>query len=204
MKVSLYARVSTKDKEQNPETQLKPMREYCKQRDYEIVEPPYIDYESGRNTERKDLNRLRKDALHRKMDMVLVWKMDRLSRGGIRETFKQIDYFKQYKIPVVSLTEPYLSTDQPTSDLILAILSWAAQQESKNISVRVKAGIERYQSEHNGQWGRKPTVTYEQVANLRKQGMGYHRIAKQLGVSVSWVHKLFTKPHKKLSSEKTS
>ncbi|WP_193744915.1 recombinase family protein, partial [Dehalococcoides mccartyi] len=42
MKVALYARVSTVDKNQNPEVQLAELREYCRRQDWEISEE-YID-----------------------------------------------------------------------------------------------------------------------------------------------------------------
>ena len=42
MKVGLYARVSTKDKEQNPENQLLKLREYCKSKGWSYKE--YTDF----------------------------------------------------------------------------------------------------------------------------------------------------------------
>lgn len=45
MIVDLYARVSTKDKDQNPENQLIRLREYCRIRGWEFKE--YVDYASG-------------------------------------------------------------------------------------------------------------------------------------------------------------
>ena len=43
MKVALYARVSTSDKEQDPETQLMPMRDFCAAQGPEIYDE-YIDH----------------------------------------------------------------------------------------------------------------------------------------------------------------
>ena len=42
MKVALYGRVSTSDKEQNPETQLLPMREFVSNQGWETYKE-YID-----------------------------------------------------------------------------------------------------------------------------------------------------------------
>ena len=43
MKVALYARVSTSDREQDPETQLMPMRDFCVAQGWEIV-AEYVDH----------------------------------------------------------------------------------------------------------------------------------------------------------------
>ena len=42
MRVALYARVSTKNNGQNPETQLVALREYAKNRGFDIAEE-YVD-----------------------------------------------------------------------------------------------------------------------------------------------------------------
>ena len=46
MKVALYARVSTSDKDQDPETQLMPMRDFCAAQGWEIFDE-YVDYASA-------------------------------------------------------------------------------------------------------------------------------------------------------------
>ncbi len=42
LRVAIYARVSTADKGQNPEVQLKPLREYCTARGLEVFSE-YVD-----------------------------------------------------------------------------------------------------------------------------------------------------------------
>ena len=45
MRVAVYARVSTSDKEQNPDTQLLPLRDFCIAQGYEVHDE-YIDHAS--------------------------------------------------------------------------------------------------------------------------------------------------------------
>jgi predicted site-specific integrase-resolvase len=52
LRVALYARVSTLDKGQDPETQLIQLREYAHKRNFEIS-GEFIDYASGTSEERK-------------------------------------------------------------------------------------------------------------------------------------------------------
>ena len=188
MNAAIYARVSTKKEEQNPETQLIPCRRFCKEQGWKIIEE-YIDYMSGRNMKRPQLQKLFKDAMYHRFDYVVVWKMDRFSRGGIRETYNAIDKLKKHNINVYSVTEPFLNTDTPSAELILAVLSWAANQESKNISERVKAGIERWKKEHPGKRWRGKNWDIEKAIKLRRQGMGWRTIEKELrkdGYSITW------------------
>jgi DNA invertase Pin-like site-specific DNA recombinase len=82
MRVALYARVSTKDKEQNPETQLYGLREYVKCRGWlSVVE--YVDQASAVNLRertawRELLEHIRKGGI----DLVLVTKLDRAFRSA--------------------------------------------------------------------------------------------------------------------------
>jgi hypothetical protein len=61
MRVAIYARVSTDDKGQDPENQLRQLREWCATCDHTIVNE-YVDYESGRKADREQFNLLFQDA----------------------------------------------------------------------------------------------------------------------------------------------
>jgi len=190
MKAAIYARCSTDDKEQDPQTQIKPCLEYCKQHGYSMVKT-YTDICSGRQDEqhRPQLVALLSDAAHRKFDAVVIWKMDRLSRLGIRHVFSLLEKFKLFKVQVISVTEPYLSTDNPASELILAVLSWAAEYESKMTGQRVKAGIERVKAE-GGTWGRKKAqFDLEKAMEMHSKGVPMLTIAQSLGVGYGTIHR---------------
>ncbi len=77
MIVGLYARVSTKDKEQNPESQLIRLREYCKVRDWEFRE--YVDFASDAKKDRPGLKSIMGDLAH--LDGILVLRLDRFGRS---------------------------------------------------------------------------------------------------------------------------
>ena len=85
MRIALYARVSTDDKGQNPENQLRQLRQWCA--GHEIVHE-YIDQDSGRKgiKDRKQFAALFEDAHKRKFDCVLFWSLDRFSREGMVPT----------------------------------------------------------------------------------------------------------------------
>src|SRR3954452_24602213 len=74
-KVALYIRVSTD--EQKTDLQLMDLKDYVRKRGYTIYNT-YEDIISGAAKERQALDLLMADANHRKFDIVLVWKFDRL------------------------------------------------------------------------------------------------------------------------------
>ena len=156
MKVALYARVSLdkndhKNKRfQDPENQLSALREYASAMNYVVIEE-YIDRMSGANPARPEFRRMLKDARMRRFQGIIIWKLDRFSREGIMNTMAYIKQLKERGIWLKSMTESWLDTSQEgITDIVLAIMSWAAAEERKKISERTKAGIVRRRA--IGQW----------------------------------------------------
>lgn len=87
MRVAIYARVSTDDKGQDPENQLRELRDWCSNAGHSIC-GEYIDYESGRKgaDKRRQFAALFEDAAKRRFDCVLFWALDRFSREGMTQT----------------------------------------------------------------------------------------------------------------------
>jgi DNA invertase Pin-like site-specific DNA recombinase len=79
-KVALYARVSKSNGVQDPKVQLRDLREYCKNRDWRIAEE-YVDRITGSKERRPQLDRLTHDCKQRRIDAVVVWKLDRFARS---------------------------------------------------------------------------------------------------------------------------
>jgi DNA invertase Pin-like site-specific DNA recombinase len=156
MKVALYARVSldehSDDKRyQDPENQLQPLREFARIHGYEVV-AEYVDRMSGKNPARPELRRMHQDAMLRRFQGIVVWKLDRYSREGVRAVLEYIRKLKSRGIWVMSMTESWMDTrqDNPTAELVLVIMAWAAEEEHRKISERTKAGIARRRA--IGQW----------------------------------------------------
>ena len=90
----LYARVSTIDKNQDPETQLRQLREFADHRGFEVA-AELVDYASGRDDTRPNLKQLWQLVRGRKTDVVVVWRYDRFARSttgygrGLRDAKKK-------------------------------------------------------------------------------------------------------------------
>jgi site-specific DNA recombinase len=147
MKVALYGRVSKDEKfrdsrYQEVETQMELLREFAKTKGYEIS-GEYIDHWSGADPNRPAFKKMMSET--DKFNAIIVWKLDRFSRETMLNTLVYIDKLKRKGINLISLTESWmdLSNDNPMTQLIIAILSWVAEEERNNISKRTKASIQR-------------------------------------------------------------
>ena len=156
IKIALYSRVSLDETDrenkrfQDPETQLSPLREYAHAMNYEIVEE-YTDHMSGANPARPEFRRMMGDAMLRRFQGILVWKLDRFSREGILSTMSYIQQLKERGIWLKSMIESWLDTSQEgITDIVLAIMAWTSSKERKKISERTKARIARRRA--IGQW----------------------------------------------------
>jgi DNA invertase Pin-like site-specific DNA recombinase len=186
MKIALYARVSTTDKGQDPETQLRELREYCERRKLEIVREYVDNGVSGTKESRPELNRLMADANRRKFDALLVWKFDRFARST-SHLLKALETFQSLKIDFVSLTEG-IDTSTAVGAMVFTILGAVGQMERELIRERIRAGVRNARAKGKRLGRPKVTVNASVVASLRAAGRSYRAVAAELGVSVGTVH----------------
>jgi DNA invertase Pin-like site-specific DNA recombinase len=144
-RVAIYARVSTDDKTQDPENQLRQLREWCGHKGYP-VEREYVEHENGgKGLEyRKQLGAMFAGAARREFDLLLVWSLDRFSCEGMAATVGHLQRLASHGVAFRSFTEEHLSTENElVRNILLATLSSLAKLEREKISQRTKAGLER-------------------------------------------------------------
>jgi len=142
MKVCLYARVSTSDKDQDPLTQLLPLREFAKAQSWETYHE-YIDHAPATDiTHRTAWKELLEDASRRKFDILLVWRMDRAFRS-VLDAATTLERLRTWKVGLRSYSEPWLDTTSPFGEALYYITMAYAQLERGILRERVKAGMER-------------------------------------------------------------
>jgi len=138
MKAAIYARVSTLDQE--PENQLQELRRYVEARGWTAQE--YVDHGvSGTKDRRPALDRLVADARRRKLDTVVVWRLDRLGRS-LKHLVTLLDELQALGVGFVSLDEG-IDLQTPAGRLQLHILAALSEFERCRIAERVKAGLAR-------------------------------------------------------------
>lgn len=189
MTIAIYARVSTKDRGQDTENQLRELRDAAARQGWTIA-AEYIDHESGKHGDRAEFKAMFAAARVRRFDAVLVWALDRLTREGVEETFGYVRRLKESGVDFISHTEPHFRTDVATGELMLAIAAWIAKQERRRISDRTKAGLATARAAGRI-GGRRPIAKDEvRIRELRDAGMSLSDVAAVTGVSRSTVARL--------------
>lgn len=138
MKAALYARVSTTDKGQDPGMQLEEMRRFAAARGWTCRE--YVDRGvSGSKASRPALDELMAAVRSRQVDVVVVWKLDRLGRS-LAHLLHLLNDFTALGVSFVSLRES-IDLTTPTGKLMLHLFGAFAEFERSLIQERVRAGI---------------------------------------------------------------
>lgn len=155
MKIALYARVSkpqrgelseSQKKEQNPEVQLRDLRDWCAHNKHTVVEE-YVERLSGKNTARPKLQKLMRDVSKglRDIDAVLVWRLDRFGRSG-QDLHNLVGELQKEGVAFISLKEGFDLTTT-TGKAMFGMLAVFAEFERNVIAERTKAGMALAKSE---------------------------------------------------------
>ncbi len=139
-RVAIYARVSTTDKGQDLGTQLIPLRAYAAAHGWDAVE--YADAASaGDLAHRVAWRRLLEDARHRRIDAVLVVRLDRAFRSTVMAT-TTLEDLRHHDVAFVAI-EQAMDTGTISGNLIFAVLAAVAEMERGLIAERVRDGMDR-------------------------------------------------------------
>ena len=193
MRVGLYARVSTKDKEQNPENQLIKLREYCKAKGWEYQE--YSDFASGAKKDRPGLKSIMANL--DSLDGIIVLRLDRFGRS-LQNLLESLNVIKSKGKFFEAIDQGLRISEKkdPMNDFMLAILGAAAEFERELISERVKDGMARAKREGKliGRGRSKRSKDMEKrILQLAAQGESIRMIAQKCNIPRSTVHDILSK-----------
>jgi DNA invertase Pin-like site-specific DNA recombinase len=184
IRAALYARVSTDL--QTTDNQLLELREYAARTGWAPTE--YIDDAiSGTKASRPALNRMMADAKAGRLDLVVVWRADRLGRSLINALLTIADLDAR-GIQIVSLREGF-DNRTPSGRLQMQIVLAFAEYELESIRERIKAGISRARAQGT-RLGRRPaihpkSIGHDLIADLTLSGA---EVARRLNISKSTVN----------------
>lgn len=143
MNVALYIRNSTTEERQNPETQIKPLKERCEREGWTYK--VFQEFASGAKESRPKLDEMLSEIRNKKFDAIMVWRLDRLGRS-LKHLLQMIEEFKNKKVAFISLMEGF-DTSTPQGELFFHIAGSFAQFERKLIQERINAGLKRAKAE---------------------------------------------------------
>jgi len=187
-RIALYARVSTSSGHQDPEMQLRELREYAEHRGWQIAETYTDAGVSGSKDSRPALNRLMADACRRRFDGVLVWKLDRFGRS-LRHLVNSLAELEALGVAFVSLRDN-LDLSTPSGRLMFQIIGAMAEFERALIQERVRAGLRNARAKGKRLGRPRADVSETQIADLRHSGASGRAVAKELGVGVGTAYRL--------------
>lgn len=204
----IYIRTSTEDQE--PENQIKSCEKLYDE-EYTLFQDKQSAYKD--NKERDGFEAARKLIKSGKIKRFIAWDWDRIYRNQK----KLVEFFKfceLYKCQIHSVNQKYFDDfykipapfDEIVSNLVLNLMGWLAEDESKKKSDRVKLAVRKEKgvtkSYKGNKWGRKAisTQAINKVIKLREEGKSMREIANEVtytgknnqvkNISLALVHKI--------------
>lgn len=137
-KVCIYARVSSE--EQNEDQQIADLKRAAELRGFDVVSVVQ-ERITTRKKERPGFEKVLALARSRKIDVVMVWKYDRLARST-SELIRSAEEFRSLGIDFISLQDG-TDTSTPHGRMFFTILAGFAEFERDMLSIRIRSGIRR-------------------------------------------------------------
>ena len=141
MRAALYARVSTNDRDQDPETQLLVLRDFARAQRWEVA-GEYVDHAPANDPlHRTAWRKMLDDAAKRRFQAVLVFKLDRAFRS-VKHMHETLAAWERVNVSFFSAREGF-DTSTALGRLLMNLLASLAEFELEVLSERVKAGMDR-------------------------------------------------------------
>ncbi len=187
------------------EAQIDLLKSYLKSKEwtnFEIYNDPGF---SGKNLKRPAIQKLIYDCKIGKIDTVLVYKLDRISRSQKDTLYLIEEIFNKYNVGFISIRENF-DTTTPFGKAMIGILSVFAQLERETILERTRLGLKK--RAEDGFWrgggkipfaydydkatgmlviNKEKKVIFDLMKTLRIQGYSYNKLAKLTGYDESWI-----------------
>ena len=157
----------------------------CRDRGYSTVRW-YEETVSGAAKRRPVFEQMLSDARSHKFDVLVVWSVDRFSRGGAGSCFAALGQIDQAGVDFVSVKENYLDTSGPFRDVLLAFAATVARMERERLVERTNAGLARARVQGRvGGRPRKHLPLIEAALKLLDHGASYDDAKVKYGVAAS-------------------
>jgi len=197
MRAFLYARVSTIDKDQNPEVQFSELRAFCKFRGW-TVESEFVDRMSGSKSQRPQWQEMLRRCRRRECDAVVVFRFNRFARST-KDLVNWLEEFAALGIEFVSLHES-IDTSTPMGKLIFKITAAIAEFELDMLKENVRAGLQHARARGKVLGRPRRIGNGEIILALRKDGWSWERISRKYALSVSTAKRLVRKEEKRVKN----
>lgn len=169
-RLALYTRVSTIEQSEEGysiDEQERLLRSWAEKNNYEVYKCYSDRGISGKDIKnRPALKELLKDAEEKKFDMVISWKINRISRK-LADVLKIVDILEKNDITFKSYSEPF-ETDTPAGKMQFQMMALIGEFERGTIAQNVKMGM--CAKAKSGEWCGGRVLGYDLVPIDSQEG----------------------------------
>jgi DNA invertase Pin-like site-specific DNA recombinase len=161
----------------------------------DVLADIYAEKRTATTMERPELERLRAEVRAGRVKRLYVFRLDRLTRTGIRDTFELVEELRQHGCELVTASDGFDLTG-PFAEPLIALFAWAAKMENHARRERQSAARDRIE-EDGGRWGRPSRLSPEQLARaqaMKAKNRSVRRIAMALKVPRSTIARHLARP----------
>jgi DNA invertase Pin-like site-specific DNA recombinase len=180
-RIAIYGRVSTDA--QNHASQLREVRAYVRRRWPKAEVTQYLDKASGARFSRGGLDALMTDVRQGHVDVLAVYKLDRLGRS-LQHLAQLIGEFEAHGTALVATSQGIdTSESNPAGRLQMHVLAAVAEFERSAIRERINAGLAA--ARERGTILGRPRTLYRHataVEKLSRRGLSGRKIAAELNI----------------------
>jgi DNA invertase Pin-like site-specific DNA recombinase len=184
IRAALYARISTA--EQRPDLQVTELHQVAAQRGWSIVFEG-VDVASGTRASRPQLDALRSLVRKGQVDVVAVWRLDRLARS-LRNFLDTTEELRSNNVALVSLREG-IDLTTAVGRTFAQLIAVIAEMERELIRERVVAGVAEARRRGKQIGRRRRRVDLDQARALRASGLSIREVAASMCLPRSVVHR---------------
>jgi putative DNA-invertase from lambdoid prophage Rac len=178
-RAAFYYRTSKSDGSQSLDNQRPDVEQLARTRGLEVAH--IYEEQASAVKHRPKYEQMLNDSRRGKFGVLVVWALDRFGRsmtGNLTDVLE----LDRIGVQVVSVREPWLDTGGPVRSLLIAILSWVAEQERARLVERTKAGLERARRAGKRIGRPRRRFDVERARELRTEGKSLRQVSRELGV----------------------
>ncbi|GAA4717173.1 recombinase family protein [Brevibacillus fulvus] len=156
-RTAIYIRVSTEEQAREGfsiAAQQERLTAFIRSQSWEVADLYIDEGYSAKNLERPEMQRLLRDIRKQLVDIVVVYRLDRLTRS-VLDLYRLLQEFDRYGVNFRSCTEVY-DTTTAIGRLFITLVAALAQWERENLAERVKMGMEQMAQEKKRPGGPSP------------------------------------------------
>ena len=183
--ISAYIRVSSRG--QSFESQRAAIEQASSARG-DAIAKWYAEKLGASTISRPALDELRADVRAGRVRKLWVFRIDRLTRSGIRDTLGLVEELRAHGCQLATVADGF-SLEGAGAEIVLAVLAWAAQMERAALGERISAARSRVEAA-GGRWGKPRAIdpgTLERVRAMRADDATIRQIAVALKIPKSTI-----------------